>query len=259
MKMLLTCRLAGLLLAILWLVATPAGAQGPRDFLFWADIEPGVIVQGRLPTTGTLYWAQTEEAASGGGIYSAGTDGSGPATVVPSREKPHDLALDPVNGHLYWTEGISGGSSPTAAIRRADLDGSNLTDILTGQSGGIRGLDLDVAGGKLYWTDRANETISRADLDGSNPEIILSSLDQPHDLAIDAGNGWIYWTEGVGSDDDPNGKIRRADLDGSNPQDVFTNLQDSLRDLISTQVTYIFADSFENGDTSRWSTTVGLP
>ena len=36
-------------------------------------------------------------------------------------------------------------------IRRADLDGSNVRDIVTGLDQ-IASLALDVAGGKIYWT-----------------------------------------------------------------------------------------------------------
>ena len=40
-----------------------------------------------------------------------------------SNSKPIGIAVDSLNGHLYWAE-LNGGP-----IRRSDLDGSNVVDI----------------------------------------------------------------------------------------------------------------------------------
>ncbi len=63
-------------------------------------------------------------------------------------------------------------------IRRADLNGSNVEDLVT-----FAGLDpfeiaLDVAAGKMYWTqkdDIAAAKIQRANLDGSNIEDVFAN------------------------------------------------------------------------------------
>ncbi len=113
---------------------------------------------------------------------------------------------------LYWTDW------GTDKIQRADLDGSNVEDLVSG--GGLDGPDglaLEMAGGKIYWTDAGAAKIQRADLDGSNVEdLVTSGLSVPYGLAIDVSGGKMYWT------DRQNGKIQRADLDGSNAEDLLT-------------------------------------
>ncbi|MEM7049455.1 MAG: DUF5050 domain-containing protein [Acidobacteriota bacterium] len=208
---------------------------------------------------GRLYWAKNSPVGTGGGIYSATTAGTGLTTVVPGLERPHDLALDATQGHLYWVDGIADSSSPVAAIRRSDLDGSNVVDIHLGESSSIRGIDLDPTAGKLYWTDHDCDCIHRSDLDGMNRETILDSSDglaQPHDVAVDNAGGMLYWTEGVGDGSALGARIRRAGLDGSNPVDVHSNLPISIRDLLVARVSFIFTDGFESGDTTSWSNTV---
>lgn len=59
-------------------------------------------------------------------------------------------------GHIYWAETAAG------KIRRANLDGSDIRDIVAG-SDHPGDLTLDIAGGKLYWTGGTN--IKRANLD----------------------------------------------------------------------------------------------
>lgn len=50
--------------------------------------------------------------------------------------------------------------------------------------------------GKVYWTDIGKDTISRAFLNGSSQEIIVSTrLSYPHGLAVDPFGQNVYWTE----------------------------------------------------------------
>ena len=55
---------------------------------------------------------------------------------------------------IYWTD------SSTDKVQRANLDGSNVEDVIanTGTIGSTRpaGIALDGVGGKLYWTDLGN-------------------------------------------------------------------------------------------------------
>ena len=67
------------------------------------------------------------------------------------------------------------------------------------------GLALDLAGGKMYWTDYATDKIQRANLDGSGVEdLVTSGLDWPVGIALDLAGGKMYWTD-RGTD-----KIQRA-------------------------------------------------
>ncbi len=79
-------------------------------------------------------------------------------------------------------------------------------------------LALDVAGGKMYWTNPGATKIQRANLSGSNVEdLVTSGLSSPTGLALDVAGGKIYWTD-RGTD-----KIQRANLSGSNVEDLVTS------------------------------------
>ena len=80
---------------------------------------------------------------------------------------------------MYWTG--------AGRIQRANLDGSNIEDlVVTGLDSPHEDLALDVAGGKMYWTDYSSGTIRRANLDGSNIEDLITGLDldSPSSLAL---------------------------------------------------------------------------
>ena len=105
----------------------------------------------------------------------------------------------------------------TDKIQRANLDGSNVQDLITQGLIGPRGIALDVAGGKMYWTDNDTDKIQRANLDGSNvQDLVTRGLEGTNGIALDVAGGKMYWT------DTGTGKIQRANLDGSNVQDLVT-------------------------------------
>ena len=114
---------------------------------------------------------------------------------------------------MYWTD------HGTDKIQRADLDGSNVEDLITTGLLGPKGIALDVGRGKMYWTDWDTEKIQRADLDGSNVEDLITrsaGLRGPFGIALDVGRGKMYWTDFVTD------KIQRANLNGSNVEDLIT-------------------------------------
>jgi hypothetical protein len=103
-------------------------------------------------------------------------------------------------------------------IMRANLDGSNIETLVeTGHGDTDRrdaanwcvGIALDVAGGKVYWTQKGSDnagvgSIRRANLDlptGESPstrsdiEVLFQRLPEPIDLDLDLGRRMIYWTD----------------------------------------------------------------
>ncbi len=113
---------------------------------------------------------------------------------------------------MYWTESGTGWGK----IRRANLDGSEIEDLITGLAE-PRGLGLDLAGGKIYWTERDSSRIRRANLDGSEIEDLVTKftrIKEPYGLALDVAGGKMYWT------DYDTGKIQRTNLDGSEIEDL---------------------------------------
>ena len=80
---------------------------------------------------------------------------------------------------------------------------------------------IDVANDKLYWTEQtSNRTgkIHRANLDGTNAQLVKNLTSVPYDIALDAAGGKIYLTNSWG-------KIQCLNVDGSHFQaDLITGL-----------------------------------
>jgi hypothetical protein len=53
---------------------------------------------------------------------------------------------------------------------------------------------LDTPSGKVYFTDRYANDIKRANLDGSDVEVVVRDTEYPVDLALDLDRRVIYWT-----------------------------------------------------------------
>ena len=137
------------------------------------------------------------------------SDGQGGSATIDVTINLTDESEPQANPELYWTD------MSTHKIQRADLDGSNVEDVVTRGLDTPVGLAVDVSAGKMYWTDMRTKKIQRADLDGANVEdLVTSGLHTPVWLALDASGGKMYWTD-WGTD-----RIQRADLDGSNVENL---------------------------------------
>ncbi len=77
---------------------------------------------------------------------------------------------------------------------------------------------------QMYWTNATNAdtgTIERANLDGSDVEVLVTGLSGPRYVMLDLGHGKMYWTDGRLSFDQPFiSKIQRANLDGSDAEEL---------------------------------------
>jgi hypothetical protein len=149
-------------------------------------------------------------------------------------------------------------------IQRCDLNGTNVEHLLdTGTPAEEAwGLAVDTAGGHIYWTERYEGKIRRADLDGGNPETLVTDAIGVFDIALDVPGGKMYWTQGdvgtigiyranlAGTDVEqlvayedgmgialdlqaskvywvsPHGWIKRADLDGGNVETLIDHEAD---------------------------------
>lgn len=75
------------------------------------------------------------------------------------------------------------------------------------------------AADQLYWTDSDTKEIWRADLDGSNREVVVSNIPEISGIAMDSVDAKVYWSNnGFGS-------IERADLSGSNIEALVNGTQ----------------------------------
>ena len=67
------------------------------------------------------------------------------------------LALDTSLGKVYWTD------TTLDKIQRANLDGTEVEDLITGLPH-PDGIALDISAGKMYWTDANDDKIQRANM-----------------------------------------------------------------------------------------------
>ncbi len=152
-----------------------------------------------------MYWVDLGRAE----INRANLNGSNPQTILQGKVATF-LALDTTNQKMYWTGG--------GKIWRADIDGTNDEVLLDTNIVDPQGIALDVAAGKMYWTDSRTDKIQRANLDGSEVEdLVTQGLSNPEGIALDVAAGKMYWTD-FGTD-----KIQRANLDGSGIEDLITS------------------------------------
>ena len=150
-----------------------------------------------------MYWIDAEA-----GVLQS-LMGSDVQRLVPSVQNARGIVVDAAGDKIYWIEKTGNRSG---RIRSANLDGTNarLVKELTSVPMGIA---LNTSNKKLYITNGWGKVQSLG-VDGSNfqPNLV-TGLDAPQELAVDAAGGKIYWIEQV---DDSNGRIQRADLDGKN-------------------------------------------
>ncbi len=161
-------------------------------------------------SAGTYYYGACVGSVSGetnsGNNCSSAVTVTVSATVTQPDPQPAGISK------LYWSDW------GTDKIQRADLDGSNVEDLVSGAGlNGPDGLSLDPAGGKIYWADAGTNKIQRANLDGSGVEDLVTGLGIPYGLALEVAGGKMYWTNRQ------TGKIQRANLDGSGAEDLVTS------------------------------------
>ena len=153
-------------------------------------------------------------------IHSANHDGSSHTTPISTSSRSGDVALDLSAGKVYYTVIINGAPE----ISRANFDGTAQEVLITSGIANPWGIALDVAGGKMYWTNGGLDKIMRADLDGSDVEdLVTSGLNYPLGIALDVASGKIYFCN-AGDSMTGEGYIQRANLDGSGVETLLTGL-----------------------------------
>ena len=190
------------------------GSGGFQDE-FWVNLKQGDNLLFVKISEGWGNWSMFVGVdANVNAIYKSGT-----ANCEVQRVDRQDMSVG--NQKLYYTTNNK--------IQRANLDGSNIETLVTTGLRYPHGIALDVAGGKMYWTDFGTRSIQRANLDGSNIEtLVTTGLERPRGIALDVTEDKMYWT------DSGTGRIQRANLDGSNIETLVTEL--SLPDGIALDV-----------------------
>jgi hypothetical protein len=136
-------------------------------------------------------------------------------TVVNDFEITRGLAIDAATGTLYWA---------SAEIERVNRDGTGRETLVFSGIGLALGVDIDTVNGKIYWADNQafGGSISRANLDGTNVELVVSDF-SPLAVAVDPIGGKVYWNAN-------SFHLKRANLDGSNVEVILAN-QPTIADI----------------------------
>ena len=245
---------------------------GQHPPMYWIDADAGTLhrlindtVENFLPNvqnatslavdmdSGKLYWTEKTDNRTGR-IRRANLDGSNVQLVKTLTSVPHGIALDAAGGKLYVTNAYG-------KVQRLNMNGSNFQPNLITELNAPNDIVVDSTGSNIYWIEQTSERsgrIRRANLDGSNVQLVKALTSLPLGIALDPSQNKIYVTNAYGkvqrlntngSDFLPNlitgldtpkdisvdvahsqlywtekGSIRRADLNGADIQDVVTGL-----------------------------------
>ncbi|KAI5717758.1 hypothetical protein M8J77_010754 [Diaphorina citri] len=133
--------------------------------------------------------------------------------------KPNAIALDPVEGKLYWID--EGGNGVPLKIGKANMDGSNASILVSGQL--YEALALDLENGMLYYSTEG--AVKVIDTDGEAERTVLSSINNVHlvrSLAIYERK--LYYLDPAFE------KLERVEIgepdDSLNPQILLDNVPD---------------------------------
>lgn len=154
-------------------------------------------------------------------------------------DTPFGIDVDLTNGHIYFTVQTAN------KLYRMDLDGGNVTQILSGLTA-PRGLRLDVGNDFIYFIDGTK--IRRCTLAGASVTDLVTGLTTPQFLALDVAASRIYWT------DTGTSKIQRSTLAGASVTDILTSAVAVGIDLDITNSLIYFTTST---DLVRHCTLVG--
>jgi hypothetical protein len=202
---------------------------GPRVIELDGFASP-ILPSALAPSEGTrIYWTDVDGTSGMQSLKRSSGDGSNIVTIASGLHEPRGLALDLRNGFAYWAE-------PGAlGIRRTALNVSGPVENIVTVDNGAADVALDVANGKIYWTDSNDFQINhggfsgqirRANLDGSNVESLVTGLVHPAAIVLDPVQGKMYWTE-LQRNFDGQGSIQRANLDGSHVETILTGIDEA--------------------------------
>jgi hypothetical protein len=189
--------------SLLSLLTIPKQAVAYEKMLYWTDGD--IVSRANLDGTGTQQLVSVEYGSFGWG-----------------------LAIDSSAGKMYWTE-VSDGTG-VGKIRRSNLDGSNVENVLAGLPY-LVDIALDDSAGKMYWTESYD--VKCANLDGSNAHSVYSSSSNaPYGIVLDSAAGKMYWTE---MQEPGEGIIQCSNLDGSQVETIVTGLGTPMKIALNSR------------------------
>jgi hypothetical protein len=130
-------------------------------------------------------------------------------------------------------------------MRRAYLDGSAQQVLLTGLNI-PRAPVLDLVHGEIYWANNGAGNLQRVNLDGTGRETLVAGLANSSLIALDVAGGKMYWTV-----QRANGDIRRANLDGTSQEILVRNQNAPAGIALDLSSGHIYWANFGGGDIRR--------
>jgi hypothetical protein len=161
------------------------------------------------PGTPTIFWLDI----TGNRVLRAAADGSDMHVLAMGNgiAAPDGVAVDVESGFVYWTNMGSGlGGANLGSLQRTPLDGGTIETVVPqGVTNTPKQMTIDHVNHKLYFCDREGAKVWRANLDGSELEILASDHDfvQLVGIALDVPKKQFYFTDRMAK------KIRRASFD----------------------------------------------
>ncbi|XP_058520574.1 low-density lipoprotein receptor-related protein 2 [Ochotona princeps] len=96
---------------------------------------------------------------------------------------PIGITVDPVRGKLYWSDQGTDSGVP-AKIASANMDGTSLKTLFTGNLDHLEFVTLDIKEQKLYWAVTSRGVIERGNVDGTERMILVHHLSHPWGIAV---------------------------------------------------------------------------
>ena len=221
------------------------------------------------PTNARLWWSDILPLGAplpGGVIRTGSTKGGAITDVVTHLASPAGVALDARRGRIYWSD--LGDVNNASAIFSANLDGSDVQKLVSGVFiSEIAGIALDPIHDKLYFTyinplidSLLTGGIARADLDGSNLELIVGGQGKPIGIAVDAAGGCIYWADAMSiSPAGGGGAIKAAELDGHNQRTILGGLNEPYGVALDLAAQNVYWTDMGTGKIQRTVMSGSLP
>lgn len=158
-----------------------------------------------------LYWRGTVNSVSG--IHRSNYDGSNVELVIAQIVTA--FAFDTSAGKVYWvTQGTTNQGNPVipTTVKRANVDGTVVEELLSLNPVTHRLTDIavDPLGGYMYLLNVANQSIERANFDGTEHQIITTETQYIRAIYFDSHEHKITWS--LAGNRWP---IKRANSDGT--------------------------------------------
>ena len=167
----------------------------------FSDVNSMIVVE----KEGKIYYSDS----GSGQVDTTNLDGSGYANVHNPGSN-WGMDIDEINDFQYIAN--------SSQIIRYNMDGSGATPVVSSTGLYVNDVELDNTGQRLFWIDGSNNELRRANIDGSNEQLLVSGLGSGTGLAFHPSSPYLYYC------DAGNQSIVRILQDGTSPLNVASGM-----------------------------------